>query len=146
MQNRNTLAAVGIIAAGLLAFVLVYKIAIQTPRTSAPEGVRSVTPSPQPGMLQKTDEGGNTWVLTLASGQPFNGAADNAQAGPLITVKADVQRRGANEAAIGLVLEGAGGERYGPVVMKNGVRLPAPGLRIVDEQGEMLAEGKFQYG
>ncbi len=146
MQNRNTLAAVGIIALGLLAFVLVYKIAIRTPMAPAPEGIRSVAPSPQTGMLQKTDEGGNTWVLTLASGQPFNGAADDAQAGPLVTVKADVQRRGANEAGIGLVLEGVGGERYKPVITKNGVRLPAPGLRIVDEQGEMLAEGKFQYG
>lgn len=146
MQNRNTPAAVGVIALGLLAFFLVYKIAVQTPRASGPEGVRSVAPPQQPETLQKTDEGGNTWVLTLASGQPFNGAADNAQAGPLVTVKADVQRRGANEAAIGLVLEGAGGERYQPVITKNGVRLPAPGLRIVDEQGEVLAEGKFQYG
>jgi len=146
MQNRNILAAVGIIALGLLAFVLVYKIAIRTPMAPAPEGVRSVAPSQQPRTLQKTDEGGNTWVLTLASGQPSAGTADGAQAEPLITVKADVQRRGANEAAIGLVLAGAGGERYQPVVTKNGVRLPAPGLRIVDEQGEMLAEGKFQYG
>lgn len=146
MQNRNLPIALGIIAAGLLAFILVYKIAVQTPRVPAPEGVRSVTPSQQPGTLQKTDEGGNTWILTLASGQPSNAAADSAQAEPLITVKADVQRRGANEAAIGLVLAGAGGERYQPVVTKNGVRLPAPGLRIVDEQGEMLAEGKFQYG
>jgi hypothetical protein len=82
----------------------------------------------------------------LASGQPFSGAVDSAQAGPPITVKADVQRRGANEAAIGLILEGAGGEQYRPVVAKNGVRLPAPGLRVVDEQGKVLAEGKFQYG
>ncbi len=146
MQNRNTLAAVGIIAAGLLAFVLVYKIAVQTPAAPAPQGVRSVAPSQQPETLQKTDESGNTWVLTLTSRQPLSGAADDAQAGPLITVKADVQRRTANEAAIGLVLAGAGGERYRPVVTKNGVRLPAPGLKIVDEQGEVLAEGKFQYG
>ena len=146
MQNRNTLAAIGVIAVGLLAFVLVYKIAVQTPAAPAPEGVRSVAPSPQTGMLQKTDEGGNTWILTLASGQPSADTADGAQAGPLVIVKADVQRRGANEAAIGLVLEGAGGERYQPVVTKNGVRLPAPGLRIVNEQGEVLSEGKFQYG
>lgn len=146
MQNRNTLAAVGIIAAGLLAFVLVYKIAARAPGPSSPQPVRSVAPPRQPGTLRRTDESGNTWILTLASGQLFNGAADGAQAGPLLTVKADVQRRGANEAAIGLVLESAGGERYRPVVTRNGVRLPAPGLRIVDEQGEVLAEGKFQYG
>lgn len=146
MQNRNIPAAVGIIATGLLAFLVVYQIAVQTPRAPAPEGVRSVAPPRQVGRLQKTDEGGNTWVLTLASGWSFNSTTDGAQPAALLTVKADVQRRRANEAAIGLILEGAGGERYRPVVMKNGARLPAPGLRIVDEQGNTLVEDRFQYG
>ena len=146
MQNRNIPTALAVIAAGLLAFVLVYKIAVQRPTAPAPQSVQPVAAPRQSGTLQKTDESGNTWVLTLASGQSFSGAADGAQARPLITVKADVERRRANEATIGLVLAGPGGERYRPVVTKNGVRLPAPGLKIVDEQGEVLAEGKFQYG
>ncbi len=146
MKNRSTLAAVGIIAVGLLAFVLVSQIAVEAMGPSSARRTRSVTRPQQPGTLQRTDESGNTWVLTLASGWSFNSTTEGAQPAALLTVKADVQRRGANEAAIGLILEGAGGERYRPVVMKNGTRLPAPGLRIVNEQGEVLAEGKFQYG
>lgn len=146
MQNRNIPAALGLIATGLLAFLLVYLIVARTRGPSSPQRARSVAAPRQSGTLQKTDESGNTWVLTLVSGQPFSGAADGAQAGPLITVKADVQRRGANEAAIGLVLAGPGGERYRPVVTKNGVRLPAPGLRIVDEQAKVLVEDNFRYG
>jgi len=44
MQNRNLPIALGIIAAGLLAFILVYKIAVQTPRVPAPEGILLAVP------------------------------------------------------------------------------------------------------
>ena len=146
MQNRNILTALAVIATGLLAFLLVYQILARTPRPSSSQRAPLVAARQRPGRLQRTDESGNTWVLTLASGQPLSGAADGAQAGPLLTVKTDVQWRGANEAAIGLVLEGAGGERYRPGVMKNGVTLPAPGLKIVDEQANVLVEDNFRYG
>jgi hypothetical protein len=30
--------------------------------------------------------------------------------------------------------------------MKNGKRLPTPKLKIIDETGNVLASGKFEYG
>jgi len=41
---------------------------------------------------------------------------------------------------------GQAGERYSASIAKNGRRLAAPGLKIVDEAGKVLASGKFEYG
>jgi len=49
-------------------------------------------------------------------------------------------------ASIGLSIIGRAGEHYGAVVTKNGKRLPTPKLKIVDEAGNVLASGRFEYG
>ena len=48
--------------------------------------------------------------------------------------------------SIGLVLEGRAGETYRPMVMKNGAPQSTPWLRIIDKQGKVIDEGKFEYG
>jgi hypothetical protein len=48
--------------------------------------------------------------------------------------------------SIGLSITGQSGERYNPRVIKNGSALEAPKLQIIDEAGNVLASGKFEYG
>jgi len=67
------------------------------------------------------------------------------KAGPPILVKTDVVRAGP-AVSIGLILEGQTGEHYQPVVKKNGNALSAPTVRIVNEAGQVIAQGSFQYG
>jgi hypothetical protein len=50
------------------------------------------------------------------------------------------------QVSIGLSITGKSGERYNPGVMKNGKALEAPKLQIIDEAGNVLASGKFEYG
>ena len=147
MQNKHIFALVGLVAVGLLLFLSLSQPVsgppVQAPQPSVPEGPSpprvSSMESPA-GPLRQTDENGGTWSMDLAgtgrSGEP---------AGPPIVVKADVYRSG-REVSIGLVLEGRAGERYRPVVTKNGTQLPAPKLRIVNEAGQVIVDDSFQYG
>ncbi len=41
---------------------------------------------------------------------------------------------------------GQGGELYGPSLYRNGQRQPAPGIRILDEKGKVLATDRLKYG
>jgi hypothetical protein len=68
------------------------------------------------------------------------------KAGPPIVVKTDVQKVGEREVSIGLLLEGQAGEQYRPAVKKNGSPVAAPRLRIVNEAGQVVVQGDFQYG
>jgi len=74
--------------------------------------------------------GGNTTILKL---------------GPPLTVQADVQRKG-RAVSIGLSMIGQAGEHWSAEVLTSKGPLPAPKVRIVDETGEVLASGKFEYG
>ena len=65
--------------------------------------------------------------------------------GPPLNVKTDVELMG-REVSIGLSISGQSGERYNPQMTKNGRALDAPGLKIMDETGKLLASGKFKYG
>ena len=47
---------------------------------------------------------------------------------------------------IALAIYGQAGERYSNVIHKNGQRLKAPGIRIIDENGDVIAKGRFGYG
>ena len=38
------------------------------------------------------------------------------------------------------------GERYTNIVLKNDQRMPAPGVRVLDREGNILASGSFSYG
>jgi hypothetical protein len=48
--------------------------------------------------------------------------------------------------SIGLSITGKAGERYFPAIIKNGVELPPPAVKITDEKGNILASGRFEYG
>lgn len=48
--------------------------------------------------------------------------------------------------SIGLSIIGRAGEHYSAAIAKNGKRLPTPKLKIVDEAGNALASGRFEYG
>jgi hypothetical protein len=67
--------------------------------------------------------------------------------GPPFTVHTDVRRRGRN-ASIGLALIGQAGESWNTQVLAGGGqrRPAAPKLQIVDESGNVLVSGKFEYG
>ena len=147
MQSKHVFTLFGVLAAGLLLF-LVFSQSASVPPAEAPQPPAQVAQSPpevasvQPsfGPLRQTDENGGTWSMDLA------GAGRSAeQAGPPILIKTDVYR-GGREVSIGLVLEGQAGERYRPVVTKNRVRLPAPRLRIVNEAGQVIVDDSFRYG
>lgn len=74
--------------------------------------------------------GGETTVLKL---------------GPPLEVRPEVLRTG-SIVSIGLSLIGQAGEHWIPQVFTAGKRQPTPRLKIVDEEGNILASGKFEYG
>jgi len=65
--------------------------------------------------------------------------------GPPLHVKTEIEPVG-RQVSIGLSITGQSGERYNPQVMKNGSVLEPPKLKIVDESGNVLASGNFEYG
>ena len=97
----------------------------------------------EPGILRQTDELGYTWVLQQVGGPSV---LSFRKPGSPITVKTDVRETGSGVVLIGLVLEGRAGETYRPAVTKNRVPVEPPWLRIVDRQGNVLDEGKSEYG
>lgn len=97
----------------------------------------------EPGILRQTDDLGYTWILKQA-GSPS--VLSFRKPGSPITVKTDVCKTGSGVVLIGLVLEGRAGETYRPVAIKNQVPVDPPWLRIVDEQGNVLDEGRFEFG
>jgi hypothetical protein len=145
MKTSNLLRAAGVIVLVLLVALLVYNVAVERPAPATGPVVRAPAAEPSASLL-KTDANGDAWMLDRAGGGPLLSAGlDAPKAGPPILVRADVSRTGAN-ASIGLTLEGRAGEQYRPVVKKNGTTLSAPTLRIVNEAGQVITEGSFQYG
>ena len=78
--------------------------------------------------------------ITVAKGQ-----TTTLKFGSPLNVKTEVESAG-RQVSIGLSITGQSGERYNPGVMKNGSALEAPKLQIIDEAGNVLASGKFEYG
>jgi hypothetical protein len=60
--------------------------------------------------------------------------------GPPLKAKVDVRRSG-REVSLGLSIIGCAGEEYGPRSLGQ-----VPGVKIVDEAGNLLSEGKFAFG
>jgi hypothetical protein len=160
MKTQHLFIAVGVIVAVLL-LVSLRNRPTQAPvvsgpqQTAAPQATAPQASAPQPASpasqqgssLRKTDAGGATWSLDLAGGQTFQALESNgAKAGVPIVVKTDVQRSGDREVSVGLLLAGQAGEQYRPVVKKDGVQVPAPAVRIVDEAGKVIAQDTFKYG
>lgn len=99
-----------------------------------------------------TKQNGDTWRLNsfgpwgkLAKIRVKNNETTVLKLGPPFTIKPRVAQRG-TLVSVGLSIIGQAGEDYGIRVVKNGRRLPAPKVKIVDEAGKTLASGKFAYG
>lgn len=138
MDRRQLILIGGIIVLGLLlAFPLTWMFSETS--DSAP-GVNSWSSARQ------TDVNGIEWTLTQTNRLPAPKDANGVQTKPTILVQTDVFPRREREMLIGLVLTGPDGQRYQPVVMKGGARLPAPKLRIIDETGKVLLDDSFRYG
>lgn len=96
--------------------------------------------------VSRTDANGVAWTLDQVGGPLVSTEPNAPKPGAPVVVKTDVQRVGEHEVSIGLLLEGQAGEQYRPVVKKNGTAIAAPRLRIVNEAGQVLVQGDFQYG
>lgn len=140
MRRSDLLRAAGL--AVLLIILLVLFLKNPVPRSSqrgspAADGQSSVS---------RTDANGVAWTVDQAGGTLLATEPNAPKAGPPIVVKTDVQKVGDREMSIGLLLEGQAGEQYRPVVKKNGSPISAPRLRIVNEAGQVVTQGDFQYG
>ena len=96
--------------------------------------------------LSMTDTNGDKWTLKLLKGQPWSRFKDKAdKLGPPLLVKTDMRVKNF-DVSIGLTVEGQAGEKYAGGAEKNGKRLPPPKLKIIDEAGEIIDSGQFEYG
>ncbi len=94
----------------------------------------------------------NTWRINsfgpwgeLASINVKDNETTRLELGPPFLIKTSVSKS-SSLVSIGLSIIGRAGEHYGAEIMKNGKRLPTPKLKIVDETGNVLASGTFEYG
>ena len=65
--------------------------------------------------------------------------------GPPFIVKPGINKSGST-VSIDFSIFGQAGEKYQNYAKKNNSRVPAPKVRIVDEAGNVLASGRFEYG
>ncbi len=99
----------------------------------------------QLGPLMKKQDG-DTWVISLISGQPLSPIKESAlKPGLPITVIPDVRVMD-KILSIGLDAKGQAGEKYIPGVMKNGKWQEAPTFEVVDQSGKVIGSGQFEYG
>jgi hypothetical protein len=96
-------------------------------------------------IVQK-DPNGDLWSLRLVKGQSLSRLKRmGKEPGPPFVVKVDVIRQNRN-VSFGLILEGKAGEKYIAGIRKNGQILPPPRYRIINESGQTLKAGTFEYG
>ncbi len=141
MKTTDQLRLAGIVVLVLLlAFLFFQK---QNPRS----GTTVPAPSGAPATaLSRTDANGVSWSLDSTGGGVVSTEPSGPKAGPPILVLANVRRVADREVSIGLTLQGQAGEQYRPVVKKNGTPIAAPKLRILNEAGQVVTQGDFQYG
>jgi hypothetical protein len=65
--------------------------------------------------------------------------------GPPFLIKPGVRKSGSN-VSIDFAIIGQASEQYQSVIRKNNRSVPAPKAKIIDETGNVLASGKFEYG
>lgn len=149
MKKAQIVSVVGLIVlAGVLMVMTTKRAAVPVaPTPQAGPQTLTQTMTQAPGPLHRTDESGNTWLLDVTAAPMLTSVDPNSpKAGPPIVVKTDVHRVNDREASIGLILAGQAGERYRPVVRKNGSTVSAPKLRIVNEAGQVILDDSFRYG
>ncbi len=120
---------------------------------SVPVDIRAGTYKPERIVVRLTKTSEQWWSI-LCRREPWGklaiinvakGNTTTLKLGPPLEIRTDVQHRN-RTASIGLALIGQAGEHYSPEVLTHNGPLPAPGFTIVDESGQELATGKFEYG
>ena len=101
------------------------------------------------------EKNNDTWRLrtrayssgsAIAEGiQVRKGETTIVKVGGPFTIKTDVQGRG-QFVSIGLSVIGRAGEKYFTRPMRKGKASPEPKLEIIDEAGNVLSSGQFEYG
>jgi hypothetical protein len=99
-----------------------------------------------------SNAGGDKWMLSFYGSQNTSssitvnkGKTTTLKFGPPLNIKTEVETA-SRRVSIGLSITGQSGERYNPRITKNSKALEAPKLQIMDEAGNVLASGKFEYG
>ncbi len=109
--------------------------------------------------LRKADASGDIWAFSMATNVATShlgafdlftiepGKTTSIRVGPPFVVKADVQTW-ANAGVVGVspAIVGCGGEKYDISFQRNRKVAPEPAFRIVDEEGTVLVDDRFQYG
>jgi hypothetical protein len=97
-------------------------------------------------------QNGNTWQIDssgpwgkLSTIKVRKNSTTVLELGQSFLIKPSVSKSG-SQVSIGLSIIGRAGEHYSAEITKNGKRLPTPKLKIVDETGNVLTSGKFEYG
>jgi hypothetical protein len=141
VQSRSgkiILAVTGAALVAVPALILVRRLDFAGPSVAEELGIKP---------LRATDERGDKWVIEPAVAQPFARLrAGRAKPGPPLTVRPDVQHRGAGEVSIGLTIVGRAGEKYRPDLSRNGSPLPAPELTIINGMGKVIHKDQFKFG
>jgi hypothetical protein len=141
MKRTDLLRAAGL---AVLLIILIY-LFLNKPGPQ-PQRETAAPVSGPSSSVSRTDANGVAWRIDQVGGGMVAIEPNGPKAGPPILVSADVQRVADREVSIGLVLQGQAGEQYRPVVMKNGTPVAAPKLRILNEAGQVVTQGDFQYG
>ena len=121
--------------------------------TSGPKPVAVRARAYRPKRLSITmKENNDTWRIdsrgpwgNLSKIKVENDETTVLKLGPPLLIKPKI-RQGSSLVSVDFSITGQAGEHYGEGIAKNGRRLAAPGLKIVDEAGKVLASGKFEYG
>jgi len=102
--------------------------------------------------LSRTEAEGAKWKLSggrdpgkLVKFEIQQGKTLRIKAGPPLVLKTDVIKQ-SGVVSIGFSAVGQAGEAYAGGAEKDGKRVDAPTLKILDEKGKVLAEGAFKYG
>jgi hypothetical protein len=120
---------------------------------SEPVEIRAGTYKPE-RIVVRLVKASDQWWSILCRREPWgklatiNVAKGNTTAlklGPPLEIRTDTKRNN-RTVSIGLTMVGQAGENYSPEVLTHNGPLPAPKVKIVDESGQELASGKFEYG
>ncbi|MCP4610334.1 MAG: hypothetical protein GY845_16610 [Planctomycetes bacterium] len=97
-------------------------------------------------------QGSDTWRLEsrgpwgeMSTIRVKNNDTTVVKLGPPFQIKTKTHYTG-TKVSIDFKLIGKAGEHYRNVISKNNKRPPAPKVTIIDEVGNVLASGKFEYG
>lgn len=97
-------------------------------------------------------QGGDKWQLEsrgpwgeLSTIRVKNNETTVLKLGPPFQIKTKTLYTG-SKVSIDFNIIGKAGEHYRNVIMQNNKRASAPKVKIIDESGNVLASGKFEYG